>query len=121
MLGKKMEQSDKYTANAEAWDSGQLGQDEQFVNRVDSKHEDSLNEAMGLQMISIRLPKKLIEDLKFIATAHGIGYQPLIKDVLCRFAQHEVNDIIKLILERNALEAREQEERKNKSKQKKAA
>lgn len=82
-----MEQADKYTVNSNAWESGELGQDEKFVKRVKQKHEDALNDAMGLQMISIRLPKKLIEDLKFIATAHGIGYQPLMKDVLCRFTQ----------------------------------
>jgi predicted DNA binding CopG/RHH family protein len=103
-----MEQADKYTANANAWDSGELGQDEKFVKRVEKKHEDALNDAMGLQMISIRLPKKLIEDLKFIATAHGIGYQPLMKDILCRFTQHEVNEIIKLTLERHALEEKKE-------------
>jgi hypothetical protein len=44
-------------------------------------------------MISIRLQKDLIKELKFIAKFHGIGYQPLIRDVLGRFSRHEMADI----------------------------
>ncbi|AWV07217.1 hypothetical protein C9I47_1516 [Lysobacter maris] len=44
---------------------------------------------MGLQMISIRLPKVLIEDLKRFAEREGLGYQPLIRRVLMRWVGHE--------------------------------
>jgi hypothetical protein len=51
--------------------------------------ELELDDALGLQMISIRLPKKLIEDLKLIAKKEGLGYQPLMRRVLLRFAEQE--------------------------------
>ncbi len=42
-----------------------------------------------MQMISIRLHKELIEDFKKIAEFRGIGYQPLMRDALQRFAAAE--------------------------------
>jgi hypothetical protein len=61
-------------------------------------------------MISVRLQKQLISDLKFIATAHGIGYQPLIRDVLSRFVTHEKKQIIREAVERTRLEAEKAEQ-----------
>ena len=40
-------------------------------------------------MISIRLSKSLIEDFKNIASIHGLGYQPLMRQALERFADGE--------------------------------
>lgn len=37
-----------------------------------------------LQAISIRLPKRLIEAYKLVASHHGTGYQPLMRDTLQR-------------------------------------
>lgn len=47
-------------------------------------------EKLGLQPISIRLQKDLIENLKMIATTNGIGYQTLIKQILNRFVRSEL-------------------------------
>jgi len=49
--------------------------------------------AFELQMISIRLQKALISELKFIADYRGIGYQPLMRDVLRRFTRAEMIQI----------------------------
>ena len=57
-----------------------------------------------MQMISVRLQKSLIEDLKYIAKLNEVGYQPLIRDVLCRFAKNEKKNIMMEILERKQLE-----------------
>lgn len=102
-----MSKAEKYAAEAEAWESGALGRDENHVKRADEKHEAALDSELNLQMISIRLQKGLIEDLKFISLAHGIGYQPLIRDILSRFVKHEVKQII-----RDTIERRKQEEKK---------
>lgn len=48
-----------------------------------------LGELLALQPISIRLSKGLIQDLKDIAQLHGLGYQPLIKQILTRFVESE--------------------------------
>lgn len=103
----KMNKSDIYSADSDVWESGELGQDEKHVKKADVKFENELDGALDLQMISIRLQRKLIEDLKLISLAHGIGYQPLIRDVLSRFVTHEVKQIMRDAIERRKLEAKQ--------------
>lgn len=52
-----------------------------------------MDDALGLQMISIRLQKELIEQLKFIAEHHGIGYQPMMRGILLRWARTEMFNV----------------------------
>lgn len=82
----------------EAWESGELGRDPQFAERLDSaqwaKERAEIDEGLGLKAISIRLEKDLIEDYKMIAKLHGIGYQPLMRQALKRFAEHEKKRIL---------------------------
>jgi hypothetical protein len=85
--------SEATTSNENVWDEGALGRDENHVRRSSSEREQSVDEALALQMISIRMPKELIEQLKFIANYHGIGYQPLMRDILCRWARTEMFNI----------------------------
>ena len=42
-----------------------------------------------MQMISIRLPKDLIDDLKTISQSQKMGYQALMREVLKRFVDAE--------------------------------
>jgi len=79
----------------EAWEEGQLGRDERFVKRVEENKEKSVDESLGLQMISIRLHKSLIEEFKVIAAIHGIGYQTLMRQSLTRFARGEMKRLAK--------------------------
>lgn len=78
----------------EAWEDGSLGNDEQFVQRVSAEVQNSIDDSMGLQAISIRLPKDLIEQFKVIAKIHGMGYQPLMREALKRFASSEQKIIL---------------------------
>lgn len=71
------------------WESGQLGNSIEHAVPAPAEHEKTLDEAMGLQMISIRLPKALIDDLKYFAEREGLGYQPLMRRILIRWAGHE--------------------------------
>lgn len=102
-----MNRADELAVKVEPWDTGELGRDEQYAKRATPETEAAVDQALSLQLISIRLQKKLIEDLKFIAKAHGVGYQPLIRDILDRFVVHEVKAIIREVQAR-----REQEEKK---------
>jgi hypothetical protein len=72
------------------WEKGELGRDEKHVRRSPDEREQSVDNALDLQMISIRLQKELIEQLKFIAGYHGIGYQPLMRDILARWSRTEM-------------------------------
>lgn len=79
----------------EAWLSGELGTDEQFAAVAPDDMESAINENLELQPISIRLEKSLIEDFKLIADLHGLGYQPLMRQTLKRFADCEKKRILR--------------------------
>lgn len=98
-----------------AWDDGVLGQDEKYVKKASNEEEIKLEDALGLHLISIRLQKQLIEDLKFIATAHGIGYQPLMRDILNRFVVSEKRLIINHVISMKEQEERQRVEDEKKS------
>jgi hypothetical protein len=85
----------KIVGTPEAWEDGSLGREEEFVRVSKNVDDAALNEAAGLQPISIRLQKSLIEDFKMIAEINGIGYQPLIRQVLKRFADSEKRRILR--------------------------
>ena len=85
----------KMEGTPEAWEDGSLGREEEFVRVSKDVDDAALNEAAGLQPISIRLQKSLIEDFKMIAEINGIGYQPLIRQVLKRFADSEKRRILR--------------------------
>ena len=78
----------------QAWDDRTLGADTEFVGVADASHEQALEETLELQAISIRLPKDLIRNYKLIADFHGVGYQPLMRDVLQRFVPAELKQIL---------------------------
>ena len=84
----------KIKDTAEAWESRALGADESYVQVVDESHEVALDDALEMQSISIRLPKQLINHYKLIAHFHGIGYQPLMRDVMARFVPSALKEIL---------------------------
>jgi predicted DNA binding CopG/RHH family protein len=72
------------------WESGQLGRDCEQVEKATAELVKEVEASLEMQMISIRFPKQLIDELKLIAHYRGIGYQPLIRDVAARFARAEI-------------------------------
>jgi hypothetical protein len=92
-------------ATDEAWDERQLGADENHVKVAPAKLTEGIDEAAGMQLISIRLPKDLIEDYKLIASWNkDIGYQPLMRQILQRFADSEKRLILSAVLAEKAKE-----------------
>ena len=101
-----MATTQKRRTRSDPWDDRRLGADERYV-RVSPLSENALvDKALGLQMISIRLPVRLIEQLKVIALHRGIGYQPLMRDVLSRFARGELIQVLRQQTEIAELEGR---------------
>lgn len=95
----------KIEGTVENWESGALGRDITHAKRAPKEVEREIDEAQGLQAISIRLKKDLIDDFKFIAKHHGMGYQPLMREALTRFAVSEFKRIaIELANEKAARE-----------------
>jgi predicted DNA binding CopG/RHH family protein len=79
---------------AQSWDERKLGAQAEFVGVAATSHEEALQEALEMQAISIRLPKSLVRNYKLIADFHGVGYQPLMRDVLQRFVAPELQHIL---------------------------
>lgn len=81
-------QDGKIIGTDEAWENGTLGADERYVARSPSSSGASVDDALALKPISIRLPETMVEDLRVISKLNGLrGYQPLIRQVLTRFVK----------------------------------
>lgn len=85
----------KKPGTAEAWDNGELGENANSAKVASADSTQAINDALGLQMISIRLPKSVIEDFKVIAQIEGVGYQPLMRTALVRFAECESKRVMR--------------------------
>jgi predicted DNA binding CopG/RHH family protein len=81
-------------AKSAPWDAFDADLDETSVSAATKEQEVAVDEALELQMISIRLQKYLISALKVIADHHKVGYQPMIRDLLGRFARSELKIIL---------------------------
>lgn len=80
-------------AITEKWESGEYGRNEEHTGVVGTDESASIDESLGLQLVSIRLQRSLIQNMKLIAKYRGVAYQPLIRDLLNRFAASELKDI----------------------------
>lgn len=89
----------KIPGTVEEWETGALGRDDAHARRVGPALQSEVDDALGMQMISIRLDKNLIESFKLLASFHGVGYQPLMRDALKRFAECELKSIVSGLVE----------------------
>lgn len=81
----------KIPSTPENWEEGLLGKDPEHaqVDTLSPDEEARIDAAFGLKPISIRMEIELLENLKSIAKHHGLGYQPLMRQVLQRFVDSE--------------------------------
>ena len=100
-----MSKQTKIRGSVPNWENGKLGRDEDFVVAASPEEELALDRALELKPISIRMPKELIRTLKVIAGVHGIGYQPLMRDVLGRFARAEMVNLLRQYEDQKTFEA----------------
>lgn len=84
----------KIASTDEAWETGQLGNSEAHARPAPKELEAAIDASLGLQAISIRLPKQLIDAYKLIAAHHGVGYQPLMRDILQRFVPEGLKEVL---------------------------
>jgi len=75
------------------WESGEYGRSDAHVAVVPEEESLQLDSDLAMKLVSIRLPIPLIDALKAIAGHHGIAYQPMIRDLLMRFARSEFQQI----------------------------
>jgi hypothetical protein len=90
-----MTQKKTIPGTEDAWETKELGADENYVAVAEDTGDAAVDAALELQPISIRLQKSLIEDFKLIAQLRGVGYQPLMRQVLTRFADCEKKQLLR--------------------------
>jgi predicted DNA binding CopG/RHH family protein len=61
------------------WEKGRRGIESRHASDDEQQTQD---QKLGLQMISIRLPVQAVEELKHRAAKRGIGYQPYIRQLI---------------------------------------
>lgn len=77
----------------DAWEDRRVGADEAFAE-VAPDISAALDAALDLHPISIRLQKALVDNLKALAHLHGLGYQPMIRQVLTRWVDSELKQMV---------------------------
>ncbi|MBI2603005.1 MAG: hypothetical protein HYW48_08110 [Deltaproteobacteria bacterium] len=82
---KREKQSLEFVDDSDRWESGELGADENSVRVSTQGTESRIDEGLGLQMVSMRLPKDVVEQFKVLAREQGLGYQPFIRQILMNY------------------------------------
>lgn len=78
----------------EAWDDETLGSDPASMKVADDATKDAIDDAAGTQLISIRMPKSMVDAFKAIAASNkNISYQTLMKQILQRFIDGEMKRV----------------------------
>lgn len=85
---------EKIAGTDEAWEDRALGASDAHAKVASAEHLAALDDALGMQSISIRLPKQMIEAYKFIGAHHRVGYQPLMRDILQRFVPEGLKEVV---------------------------
>lgn len=75
------------------WESGEFGRSAAHVIVAPEDDSRALDSDLAMKLVSIRLPIPLIDALKQIAQYNGIAYQPMVRDLLTRFATSEIRQI----------------------------
>ena len=109
------------TNTPEAWESGELGQSPEHVRVAPSKLASEIDDALGLQMISIRLDKELIDMFKLLGGKYQMGYQPLMREALKRFVDGELKMVALESLEKQSLARSKSKDEKNHPKKERVA
>ena len=83
----------KIVPTDDPWEDRTVGAEEQFVEAAPDITTE-VDAALDLHPISIRLQRNLIENLKALAHLHGLGYQPLIRQILTRWVDAEIKQML---------------------------
>ena len=105
----------------EAWESGELGQSHEYAKVAPSKLAAEIDDALGLQMISIRLDKELIDMFKLLGGKYQMGYQPLMREALKRFVDGELKMVALEALQKQSAARSKLKDEKHHSKKEKTA
>jgi uncharacterized protein (DUF4415 family) len=86
--------SEKIEGTSEAWETRILGgSEEHAVRSTQPVKEEAIDAAFGLELVTLRVDTEVLQGLKEIAQYRGVGYHPLIRQMLRRFVNNELKQI----------------------------
>lgn len=85
MVSKK--DIEKFDKDNELWEAKKLGASAEHAVPASDEDQQSVDDATGLQLLSFRIQKSVIEQLKQLARLEGIGYQPLMRKIICTYVR----------------------------------
>jgi len=91
----------RFDEDSELWDSRVLGASEDHAKPAPEEESKAIDSALGMRLLSIRLQYELIAQLKQLAKLEGIGYQPLMRQVLTRYVRENEHRIHGTVQQRN--------------------
>ena len=115
------DKTEKIESTLDAWESGKLGRDRKHAAAASKELGDQIDDALGLQMISIRLDKELIDTFKLLGGKYQMGYQPLMREALKRFVDGELKMVALEALEKQSLARSKSKDDQNPPKKEKVA
>jgi predicted DNA binding CopG/RHH family protein len=99
---------EKFDDENELWDSRQLGASAKNAKRVSDEEDKAIDDALGLQLLSFRIQRSVIEQLKELSKLEGIGYQPLMRQILTKYVRENQHKLESLLSPQEAAEQAEQ-------------
>jgi predicted DNA binding CopG/RHH family protein len=99
---------EQFDADTELWESRKLGASAKDAKPVSDDQEQVLDDALGLQLISVRIQKSLIEQLRGLAKLEGMDYQTFMRQVLTRYTKENEHKLEELLEPRQLAEKAEQ-------------
>ena len=98
----------EFEADTELWETGRLGASGKHAKPVSDEQDQALDDALGLQLISIRIQKSLIEQLRALAKFEGMGYQTFMRQILTHYAKKNEHKLEHLLMPNQLVEKAEQ-------------
>ncbi len=73
--------------DSDDWESGKLGQSLEHAAPAPPELQAAIDDDLGLQAVTMRLQKTLVEELKVLARENGLGYQPFVRQLLTNYVK----------------------------------
>jgi predicted DNA binding CopG/RHH family protein len=95
MKMKQKYEIDSEDADTKLWETRKLGASAKHAKRISKEEDKAIDDSLGLQAVTMRLQKELVEQLKILAKKEGLGYQPYIRQLLTRHVRESHSKVRK--------------------------
>jgi predicted DNA binding CopG/RHH family protein len=105
---QRSRKANQFDAENELWETRQLGASSEHAVRTSAEADKALDDAIGLQLLTFRIQKPVVDKLRRLATLEGIGYQPLMRQVLTKYVHDNEHRLQPMLTPKEASKQAEQ-------------